>query len=319
MKINDDAIACIRQLFKVPANYKIMFMQGGGTGQFAAVPLNLLPEGGTADYLVTGTWSEKAAKEAKKFGSVNVIKPDKFTSIPDEASWNRNENASYIYYCDNETVHGVEFGFVPSSEGKYAHIPVVADMSSNFGTRPVDISKYGMVFAAVQKNLGPAGCTIVIIREDLIGKQRSICPSIFDYQQMEKANSLLNTPVTFSVYMTKLVMQWVERHGGLSEMAENSGTKSNMLYNLIDTSDGFYTSLVSPNCRSRCNVVFRLKGGDESLEAEFLSAAKKHNLLALKGHRSVGGVRASIYNAISVAAVEKLAKFMKDFKDSHCA
>ena len=319
MKINDDAIACIRQLFKVPANYKIMFMQGGGTGQFAAVPLNLLPEGGTADYLVTGTWSEKAAKEAKKFGSVNVIKPEKFTSIPDEASWNRNENACYIYYCDNETVHGVEFGFVPSSEGKYAHIPVVADMSSNFGTRPVDISKYGMVFAAVQKNLGPAGCTIVIIREDLIGKQRSICPSIFDYQQMEKANSLLNTPVTFSVYMTKLVMQWVERHGGLSEMAENSGTKSNMLYNLIDTSDGFYTSLVSPNCRSRCNVVFRLKGGDESLEAEFLSAAKKHNLLALKGHRSVGGVRASIYNAISVAAVEKLAKFMKDFKDSHCA
>lgn len=317
MAINDEAIACIRQLFNVPSNYKIIFMQGGGTGQMATVPLNLLPEGGTADYIVTGTWSEKAAKEAKKYGNVNVIKPDKFTSIPDESTWNRSENASYLYYCDNETVHGVEFQFVPSTQGKYADIPIVADMSSNFGSRPVDISKFGLVFATVQKNLGPSGCTIVIVREDLIGKQRSICPSIFDYQQMVKANSLLNTPVTFSVYMTKLVMEWVERYGGLVQMQKNSATKSKMLYDIIDSSDGFYTSLVVNDCRSRVNVVFRIKGGDESIEAEFLAAAKKVNLLALKGHRSVGGVRASIYNAVSIPAVEKLAKFMKDFKTQH--
>ena len=317
MAMNDEALACVRHLYNVPSNYKIVFMQGGGTGQFAAVPLNLLPEGGTADYIVSGTWSDKAAKEAKKYGNVNVIKPDEFTSIPDESSWNRSGNASYLYYCDNETVHGVEYGFVPSSHGKYAEIPIVADMSSNFGTRPVDVSKFGLIFATVQKNLGPSGCTIVIIREDLIGKQRKICPTIFDYQQMVKANSLLNTPVTFSVYMTKLVMEWVDRYGGLIQMEKNSATKSKMLYDIIDGSDGFYTSDVSPDCRSRVNVVFRLEGGDESLEAEFLSAAKKINLLGLKGHRSVGGVRASIYNAVSIPAVEKLAKFMKDFKEQH--
>lgn len=319
MAINDDAIACVRRLFNIPANYKVLFMAGGGTGQFAGVPLNLLPEGGTADYVMTGTWSEKAVKEAKKYGSVNVIKPDEFTSVPNESTWNRNENASYLYYCDNETVHGVEYGFVPDNGGKYAHIPIVADMSSNFGTRPFDINKFGMVFAAVQKNLGPSGSTIVIIREDLIGKARPTCPTIFDYQQMAKANSLLNTPTTFSVYMTKLVMEWVERNGGVGEMQKHSQKKSKMLYDIIDDSDGFYTSLVSPDSRSRVNVVFRLKGGDESLEAEFISTAKKNNLLAIKGHRSVGGIRVSIYNAVSVPVVEKLGKFMTEFKESRSA
>jgi len=318
LAINDDAIGCVRRLFNVPNNYKVLFMSGGGTGQFSAVPLNLLKEGQTADYLVTGTWSEKAIKEAKRYGTVNNVHPmTKFTTVPDESTWSRTKDASYLYYCDNETVHGVEFPFIPSSEGDFANVPVVADMSSNFGTRVFDINRFGIVYAAVQKNLGPAGCTIVIAREDLLGKAHKFCPSIMDYEQVAKGNSVMNTPVTFSVYMTKLVMEWVEQNGGLPAMEKNSEIKSKMLYDIIDNSDGFYTSMVAKHCRSRCNVVFRLKGGDEALESEFVSAAKKSNLLSLKGHRSVGGIRASIYNAISIQMVEKLADFMKDFQQNH--
>ena len=293
-------------------------MSGGGTGQFSAVPLNLLGEGKTADYVVTGTWSDKAMKEAKKYGTVNNVHPlSKFTSVPDESLWSRTKDASYLYYCDNETVHGVEFPFIPSNEGDFANVPVVADMSSNFGTRLFDINRFGAVYAAVQKNLGPAGCTVVIAREDLLGKAHKFCPQILDYDQIAKGNSVMNTPVTFSVYMTKLVMEWVEHNGGLEQMEKDSHIKSTMLYNIIDNSDGFYTSVVDKSYRSRCNVVFRLKGGDTDLESAFVSAAKKSNLLSLKGHRSVGGIRASIYNAISTPMVEKLAEFMKDFQANH--
>ena len=318
MAINDDAIACVRRIFNVPNNYKVMFMAGGGTGQFAAVPLNLSAEGKSADYCVSGTWSEKAFKEAKKFGNSNcVFSVNKFTTIPDESTWSRDKDASYLYYCDNETIHGVEFPFIPSNEGDFANVPVVADMSSNLGTRIFDVNRFGVIYATVQKNLGPAGCTIVIAREDLLGRPRSFCPSVFDYSQTSKANSLMNTPVTYSVYMTKLVMEWIEDNGGLSQMENDSKAKSQLLYDVIDSSDGFYSSVVDKMFRSRVNVVFRLKDGDEQLEAAFISAAKKNNLLSLKGHRSVGGIRASIYNAISLKMVEKLAQFMRDFQKSN--
>jgi len=318
LAINDEALSGVRRIFNVPNNYKVIFLQGGGTGQFAAVPLNFLPEGSSADYCVTGTWSDKSYKEAKRFANVKSVCPmKKFTCVPDESTWSRDPNASYMYYCDNETVHGIEFGFIPSNEGQFANVPVVADMSSNFGTRIFDVNRFGAVFAAAQKNVGPAGCTIAFVRDDLIGKARPYCPTILDYQIMAKNDSLYNTPVTFSIYMTKLVMDWIEENGGLAQMEENSKKKSQLLYDIIDGSNGFYTTEIPQNSRSRCNVVFRLKNGDEALESEFLSAAKKNNLLALKGHRSVGGVRASIYNAISLPMVQKLASFMQEFQSNH--
>ena len=315
LAINDEALASIRRIFEVPNNYKVLLMAGGGTGQFSAVPLNLLKEGQSADYCVTGFWSERALTEAKKFGSAkNVINLSKFNTIPEEPSWNRSEDASYFYYCDNETIHGVEFPFIPGGDDKCASVPLVADMSSNLGSRAFDVNKFGVCYAAVHKNLGPAGCTVVIAREDLLGSASTHCPTILDYEQIARGNSVINTPTTFSIYVTKLVLDWLEDNGGLPQMEQNSQVKAKLLYDVIDNSNDFYTCEVLPQFRSRCNVVFRIKGGDELLEKGFVEAAKLNNLLALEGHFTVGGLRASLYNAVSVSVVEKLAHFMQDFQ-----
>jgi len=309
-EVVNSTVAKAKQLLKIPDNYKVIFMQGGGTGQFAAVPLNLISRTGKADYVVTGSWSAKAAKEAAKYGKVNQVIPklDKYITIPEPSTWKLDPEASYVYYCANETVDGVEFQFVPDTKG----IPLVCDMSSNIFSRPVDISKFGIVYGGAQKNIGPSGVTIVIIREDLLGKALPITPSVLDYAITAKDNSLYNTPPCFGIYTVGLVFDWILNNGGVEEMERRAIEKANTLYNLIDSSKGFYTNPVDKNHRSRMNVVFRIKN-DEALENKFVKEAKELKLLGLKGHRSVGGIRASIYNAVLPEHVRELEKFMKAF------
>ncbi|XP_070505648.1 probable phosphoserine aminotransferase [Chironomus tepperi] len=314
LKINDDAMKSCRELLKVPDNYKILFMQGGGTGQFAAVCMNLMGKTGNADYAVTGSWSLKAYKEAQKYGTPNLVfpKPEKFTTIPPQSEWKLNPNASYLYYCDNETVDGVEFNFVPETNG----IPLVCDMSSNFMSRSVDVSKFGLIFAGAQKNVGPAGVTIIIVREDLIGNAMKITPSVFDYMDVAKNNSVSNTPPTFIIYIMNRVFEWLKRNDGVEGMSKLAQKKSQLIYDTINKSNGFYTCPVDEQYRSRMNLPFRICGGDEALEKEFLQKAEKIGMVQLKGHRSVGGIRASLYNAISIDNTETLNKFMNEFYES---
>jgi len=318
-RIITKAEALVKELLEIPDNYKVMFLQGGGTGQFAAVPLNLMATrpAKTADYIVTGSWSAKAATEAEKYGGVNLVLPKtkKYTSIPEPSEWNLNPEASYVYYCENETVHGVEFQFVPETNG----VPLVCDMSSNFLTRPVDVSKFGVIVAGAQKNVGPAGVTVVIVRDDLIGFALSVCPSIFDYKIQAGNCSLYNTPPTYSIYMMGLVFNWIKEQGGLCQMSKNSKKKSTLLYNFVMSSDGFYNSPIHPACRSRVNVPLRIGSveGDEDLEKAFLEQATAAGLVQLKGHRSVGGLRVSLYNAITVPEVERLLTFMRSFMNSN--
>jgi phosphoserine aminotransferase len=311
MDVVNSTVAKAKQLLKVPDNYKILFMQGGGTGQFAAVPLNLLSKSGKADYVVTGTWSAKAVKEASKYGKVNLVLPktDKYGKVPNQLTWNLDPEASYVYYCANETVDGVEFQFIPETNG----VPLVADMSSNIFTRPIDISKFGVIIAGAQKNIGPAGVTIVIIREDLLGKALPITPSVFDYAVIAKDNSLYNTPPAFSVYTVGLVFNWILANGGVEEMERRSIEKAGTLYKAIDESNGFYVNNVDNQNRSRMNVVFRVKN-NEDLENKFVKEAKAAGLLGLKGHRSVGGIRASVFNAVLPEHVHRLAEFMEKFR-----
>lgn len=305
----------LRKLLNIPDNYRVMFLQGGGTGQFSAIPLNLLAlkPNKTADYIVTGSWSAKAAQEAEKYGKVNLVLPKvkKYTDIPDRETWNLNPDASYVYYCANETIHGVEFQFVPET----GDVPLIADMSSNILTRQLDISKFGVIFAGAQKNIGCAGVTLVIIREDLIGHALSICPVIFDFKVQVGNNSLYNTPPTYSIYIMGLVFEWILAQGGVPKMEENAITKSAAVYDLIDSSDGFFVCPLKRGCRSRMNVPVRIGApeGDEAMERKFLDEAEKNKLVSLKGHRSVGGIRISLYNAISVDDTQVLVKFMKEF------
>ncbi|XP_055851704.1 probable phosphoserine aminotransferase [Episyrphus balteatus] len=312
-KINEDAMNDLRELVGVPSNYKILFMQGGGTGMFSAVCLNLMGRTGTADYLVTGSWSAKAAKEATQYGSVNLILPkvQKYTSVPRQSTWSLDPNASYVYYCDNETVDGVEFDFVPETKD----VPLVCDMSSNFLSRPIDVSKFGVIFAGAQKNVGTAGITVVIVREDLLGKPMKITPSILDFTITEKNNSIYNTPPTFIVHVMSLVFKWIKRNGGLQGMYNNSLVKSKLIYDIIDKSNGFYACPVDKNVRSRMNVPFRIgcASGHEDLETEFLKLCESKHLIQLKGHRSVGGIRASLYNAMTIAETQILADLMESF------
>ncbi|KAG5873174.1 hypothetical protein JTB14_023931 [Gonioctena quinquepunctata] len=314
-KINNDAQNIIRELLDVPSNYKVLFMQGGGCGAFAAIAMNLLNRTGTADYAITGTWSAKAAKEAAKYGEVNLVfpKPDKPGSIPDQSTWKMNPNASYVYYCGNETVDGVEFNFIPETNG----IPLITDMSSNIMTKKVDVSKFGCIFGGAQKNIGPAGVVVVIIREDLLGNPMKCCPSVFDFTFISKENSVQNTPATFSVYVMEKVLQWIKQNGSLDAMEKRSKEKSELLYNTIEESNSFYTCPVDKNARSRMNVPFRIAGGDEKLEQLFLTESEKLRMYQLKGHRSVGGIRASLYNAISLEEVGLLVKFMIEFQRIH--
>lgn len=316
MKLNTEIQNVVKKLLDVPDNYKILFLSAGGTGQFAAIPLNLMSRTGTADYVVTGDWSAKAAKEAKKYGKVNLVLParDAYTDIPDQSQWNLDPNASYVYICTNETIHGVEFDFVPDTKG----IPLVADMSSNIMSKKIDVSKYGVIYAGAQKNIGTSGVTLVIIREDLFGHVMPICPSVLDWAANMKADSILNTPPMFAIYIMGRVLQWVERNGGVEAMAKNAEKKSSLIYDIISNSNGFYYAPVAANVRSKMNVPFRIGNpGNETLEKEFLKGAEALGLIQLKGHRSVGGIRASIYNAVTVAEVETLAKYMKEFKSKH--
>lgn len=316
-QINKSAQKLVKELLNVPDNYKIMFIQGGGLGAFAAVAMNFLNRTGTADYAVTGTWSGKAAKEAEKYGNVNYVFPpaDKPGSIPDQSAWKLSPNASYFYYCDNETVDGVEYQFLPET----GDVPLVVDMSSNIMTRKVDVSKFGCIFGGAQKNIGPAGVVVVIVREDLLGSAMKICPSVFNFTQVSKENSVLNTPATFSVYVTEKVLQWIKKNGGVANMEEQSAKKSGLLYDTMKNSNNFYSCPIDDNCQSRINVPFRVGGpqGDEELEEKFLVEAEKRYMYQLKGHRSVGGIRASLYNATTYEDVALLVKFMKEFQAQH--
>ncbi|SEO69861.1 3-phosphoserine/phosphohydroxythreonine transaminase [Aquisalimonas asiatica] len=299
----------LRDLLSIPDNYKVLFLQGGATGQFAAIPMNLLRGGDRADYINTGSWSEKAIKEAKKYCQVNVAwGADEKTPmhIGAQSEWQLDPKASYVHFTPNETISGVEFHWVPDT----GDVPLVADMSSTILSRPVDVSKYGLIYAGAQKNIGPAGLTIVIVREDLIGDVLPETPSVWDYKVQADADSMSNTPPTYGWYLAGLVFKWLKEQGGLEAMATVNKRKADKLYAEIDNNP-FYSNPVDPACRSWMNVPFVL--ADDSLNDAFLKEAAAAGLSTLKGHRSVGGMRASIYNAMPEAGVDRLIEFMQDF------
>ncbi|XP_067863157.1 phosphoserine aminotransferase-like isoform X1 [Heptranchias perlo] len=316
-EILDAAKADLTNLLKIPESYKILFLQGGGSGQFSAVPFNLigLKDARCADYVVTGAWSAEAAREAEKLGKVKIVHPeqDTYTSIPDPNSWDLSSDSSYLYYCANDSINGVEFHFIPDSK----EAVLISDMSSNFLSKPLDVSKFGVIFAAAQKNLGCAGLTVVLVREDLLGFALSGCPIVFDYKL--QAESLYNTPPCYSIYIMCLVLDWIKRNGGPEAMEQNSVVKSKLLYDVIGDSDGFYVCPVDVRCRSRMNVIFRIGGpdGNDVLEQTFLDKAAEVGMISLKGHRLVGGICASLYNAVTVEETQKLAEFMTSFKKEH--
>jgi phosphoserine aminotransferase len=301
------------ELLNIPDNYKVLFLQGGATGQFAGIPQNILQGKGKACYVNTGAWSAKAIKEAKNHCDVIVsadAKASNFTDIPEYASWDVDENAAYLHYTDNETIHGVEFQDVPD----FGDLPLVCDMSSNILSRAVDVRKFGIIYAGSQKNMGPAGVTIVIVRDDLIGHADSKIASVFDYAQQAKNDSMLNTPATYNWYLVGLVLKWVKESGGVSAMEQFNKTKAEALYLAIEQS-ALYSNPVNETCRSRMNVPFVLANAE--LDAEFLTLAGKAGLSSLKGHRSVGGMRASIYNAMPKEGVNALIDFMAEFERTH--
>lgn len=309
MSIAQAAEADLRQIANIPANYKVLFLQGGATGQFTFLPMNLLRGKAGFDYVLTGDWGKKAAKEAAKYGKVNIAassEGDKFTNIPDVSSWKLDPNAAYVHITPNETIHGVEFHAEPETNG----VPLVADMSSNILSREIDVSKYGLIYAGAQKNIGPSGITIVIVREDLIGHAVPTTPGIFDYKQMADNESMLNTPPCFAWYVSGLVFKWIKDNGGLAAVGQRNALKAKTLYDYIDSQD-FYRNPVAKANRSRMNVPFVLASAD--LDADFLKGAKAAGLSGLKGHRSVGGMRASLYNAMTQDGVNALIEYMKEF------
>lgn len=314
MGIQAQAEADLRELMGITANYKVLFLQGGASQQFAMVPMNLLRGKTSADYLNTGEWSKKAISEAKKFGKVNVVadSADKnFSYVPDFSTWKCDANAAYLHITPNETIGGVEFDWLPNC----GDVPLVADMSSNILSRPIDVSKFGLIYAGAQKNIGPAGLTIVIVREDLIGQVVAGTPTMLDYKTHAENDSMYNTPPTYGIYMAGLVFQMLKRNGGIAAMEANNIAKANLLYAAIDSSNGFYNCPVAKVNRSRMNVPFTLK--DANLDGDFVKQADARGLLQLKGHRSVGGMRASIYNAMPLAGVQALVNFMGEFAKNH--
>ena len=309
MSIAEKAEADLRDIMAIPDNYKVLFLQGGASSQFAMVPINLLRDNGRADYINTGQWSKKAIAEAKRYCDVNVIassEDSNFTTVPDQASLPTTTDAAYLHYTPNETIVGVEFPYIPET-----HVPLVADMSSTILSRPIDVSKYGVIYAGAQKNIGPAGITVVIVRDDLIGHANPAMPAMMDYKTHADNGSMYNTPPTYGWYLAGLVFQWVKDKGGLQGMAEINQRKADKLYAAIDDSS-FYSNPVDKACRSWMNVPFIL--ADAELDKAFLEEAEKAGLSTLKGHRSVGGMRASIYNAMPEAGVDALIDFMKDFE-----
>ena len=309
MSIAARAESDLRELLALPSNYKVLFLQGGASTQFAMVPMNLLRGHSSADYLNTGSWSKKAIKEAEKFCSVNIAASSEnqnFTTIPQRTRWKCSANAAYFHYTHNETIGGLEFADIPD-----VPVPLVSDMSSTLLSRPLDVSRFGVIYAGAQKNIGPAGLTIVIVREDLIGHAPDNTPAMMDYSVQAADGSMNNTPPTYAWYMAGLVFQWIQGLGGLSAMAHRNQAKAELLYGYIDQS-GFYKNPVDPRFRSWMNVPFTL--ANDALDETFLKEAQGAGLLTLKGHRSVGGMRASIYNAMPIEGVQALVDFMADFQ-----
>lgn len=307
----------LRKLLKVPDNYSVLFMHGGAKTQFSMIPMNLCSEvdKSNVEYIVNGSWSKMAATEAEKYAKVSrhMLKSDKFDRTPTSAELSHHCNAIYRYYCDNETIEGVEFNYVP--ECGDPSCVLVSDMTSNFLSRPVDVSKFGIIFAGAQKNCGIAGLVIVVIRKDLLGKQMKLTPKTLTYQVVHDNESLFNTPLTFAIYVASLCFKWISDRGGLEMMDKLSKEKSSLLYDYIDNSGGFYFCPVEKVSRSRMNVVFLLK--DTNLDSKFLEEAKSNNILDIKGHRTVGGFRASIYHGVTIDMVRRLLDFMDSFKRKH--
>ena len=308
--IAEKAEANLRELLGVPSNYKVLFLQGGATGQFAAIPQNLLRGKTRTAYVATGIWSDKAIAEAKHYSEVKIAassKEQNYAIIPDRSSWNIDPDAAYLHYTSNETIGGVEFHDIPDAGG----LPLVSDMSSDILSRPLDVSRFGLIYAGAQKNMGPAGICVVIVRDDLVGQAMPGTPGIFDYQKQAENGSMLNTPPTYPWYLLGLVLEWIKEQGGLAAMDARNAAKAGKLYAAIDASP-FYSNPVDPACRSRMNVPFRIANAD--LEKAFLAEARAAGLVNLEGHRSVGGFRASIYNAMPEAGVDALIGFMAEFE-----
>ena len=303
----------LRDLMEIPSDYKVLFLQGGASQQFAEIPLNLLPEDGVADYIDTGIWSKKSIEEASRYGNINVAASAKaydYFAIPGQNDWQLSKDAAYLHYASNETIGGLQFDWVP----ELGDVPLVADMSSDILSRPIDVSKFGLIYAGAQKNIGPSGLVVTIVREDLLGRARSVCPTMLNYKVAADNGSMYNTPATFSWYLSGLVFEWLKEQGGVAAMERINRAKKDLLYKAIDTSD-FYSNPIAHNARSWMNVPFRL--ADEKLDKPFLVGADARGLLNLKGHRSVGGMRASIYNAVGLDAVEALVAYMAEFEKEH--
>ncbi|MCX6035747.1 MAG: 3-phosphoserine/phosphohydroxythreonine transaminase [Chloroflexi bacterium] len=304
----------LRELLSIPANYKILFLQGGASLQFAMLPMNFRPAGTSADYIVTGTWSRKAFKESQKIGTAKAaanLEADNFNHLPAQSELKLDPQAAYLHFTSNETIHGVEYFAEPVPP---AGVPLICDASSDFISRPIDVSQYAMLYAGAQKNAGPAGVVVCIIRDDMLEKVPTNLPDLLDYKALAKENSLLNTPPCWSIYIAGLVLKWAKGLGGLEGIAKRNQTKAGLVYKVIDGSGGFYKGHAKSD-RSVMNVPFRLP--NEQLEEQFVSEAKKRDMIGLKGHRSVGGMRASLYNALPVEAAQELVKFMKEFQQKN--
>ena len=312
MSIIEKVESDFRSLFNVPKNYKVLFLQGGAIAQNSMVPLNLL-NGKKANYVVSGYWSKRSYQDALPFGDMSIAASSEsigYTKAPDLKEWKIDSSASYIHFCSNETIHGVEYFDLPSIKT----IPVVADMSSHILSRPVDISQFGVIYAGAQKNIGPAGLTIVIVRDDLLEVASPLTPSVFNWKTQAENQSMINTPTTYSIYMAGLVFEWLIELGGLAAIEKQNIKKAELLYNYIDSSD-FYSNPIDIKNRSRMNVPFRIQ--NEDLHASFVTGAENLGMIGLKGHRLVGGIRASIYNAMPIEGVQALVDYMKDFEKSH--
>lgn len=310
--VAEKAEADLRTLLGIPSNYKVLFLQGGASLQFSAIPLNLLGAGQTADYIDTGIWSQKAIEEARRFGQVNVAASSKaggYKHVPAQAEWQLTQGAAYLHYTPNETIGGLQYDFIPQVD-----VPLVADYSSSILSEQLDVSKFGLIYAGAQKNIGPAGLTIVIVRDDLIGKAQSSIPALMDYAAQAKNGSMINTPPTFAWYLSGLVFEWLLAQGGVTAMQAVNQQKAELLYGYIDQS-GFYANPIAKANRSIMNVPFTL--ADSTLEKVFLAESEAAGLLNLAGHRSVGGMRASIYNAVPLEGVQALVNFMQDFAKRH--
>ena len=323
ISIHEQALHDLRELLAIPEHFKILFMQGGGLAQNAIVPLNL-SQGGTVDMVVTGAWSQKSCKEAGKYAQVHVAASSQnsgYTYLPSPASWQLSPKASYVHVCSNETIHGVEFHELPDLKALGSDAPLVIDFSSQVTSRPVDWSRVGLAFGGAQKNIGPAGLTLVVVREDLLGRALPTCPSAFDYSLVSEHDSMFNTPPTYGIYLAGLIFQWLKQQTetlpdgtvlrGVAAMEVRNKTKAELLYSYLDSSD-FYSNRVAVDCRSRMNVPFFL--ADESRNDAFLAGAQAHGLLQLKGHKSLGGMRASLYNAMPLAGVQALLAYMQEFE-----